>query len=352
MKKIISRYISTFLLFWGITFLFTLCKQKTDYSDYSMIPHFPSSDDDYYQADSLTGHFHKQNVVREFEWNEHPKGKIIMQTNNLGLRNDSDTEGKKEKNQFRVIITGDSHTDGVLNNNESVAYFLEQEFNHQYPSRKNEVLNAGNGYFGPQNYLGVYYKFQNFNPDLFIITIYTGNDFLDAIRIEVENGRLNVPERPKDYCDKLWEVDGLYIGFTGQYLNQLKFFETFQEYRDTALLITQKSLLKIKDLCLKDHTKMLVVLLPSKIDTEPQTDKIRIDEIFELMNFDESHLTKNREMVLALIQWLEQNDIFYTDLYETYSQSNKELFWKADYHVNIDGHEKMANEIINNVYFN
>lgn len=325
---------------------------KNDDTNYLLKSHFPSSDDDYYQADSLAGHFHKPNVVREFEWKEHPMGKIIMQTNNLGLRNDGDTERGKEKNQFRVIVTGDSHTDGVLNNNESVAFFLEEGLNNLLPTRKNEVLNAGNGYFGPQNYLGVYYKYQSFNPDMFIVTIYTGNDFLDAIRIEAENERLTVPERPKDYYDKLWEVDGLYSGFTGQYLNQLKFFDTFQEYRDTALLITQKSLLKIKDLCLQYNTQFMVVLLPTKIDTEPQTDIVRIDEVFALMNYNESQLNKNREMVLSLEKWLQQNEITFIDLQSSYSNANEELFWKSDYHVNIAGHKLMANEILTSISIN
>lgn len=337
------------LIIIGISAIF-FCKK--DNTNYLLKSHFPSSDDDYYQADSLAGHFHKPNVVREFNWEEHPNGKIVMKTNNTGLRNDNDTKVQKDKNQFRVVVTGDSHIDGVLNNNESVAFFLDEGLNNQYPERQNEVLNAGNGYYGPQNYLGVYHKFQTYKPDIFIVTIYTGNDFLDAIRIEAENGRLSVPERPKGYYDKLWEIDGLYTGFTGQQLNQLKFFETFPNYADTALMITQKNLKKINKLCHQNHTTFLVVLLPTKIDTEPQTDQSRIDEVFEMMNFNESHLQKNRKMVLDLTQWLEQNDMNFIDLYDTYRQSNKELFWKADYHVNIDGHEIMANEILTSIGIN
>lgn len=320
---------------------------KRDNSNYALKPHFPSSDNDYYQADSFAGHFHKPNVVRDFKWTEHPDGKIIMQTNNIGLRNDGDIKVKKDKNQFRVIITGDSHVDGVVKNNESVAFFLAEGLNKLYPAKNTEVLNAGNGYFGPQNYLGVYQKFEDFNPDIFIVTIYTGNDFLDAIRIEAENGRLNVPERPAGYYDKLWEIDGLYTGFTGQQLNQLKFFDTYPGYVDTALFFTQQSLLEINKLCNKNKTTFLAVLLPTKIDTEPQTDSARIDEVFEIMNFNQSHLQKNRQMVEMLISWLEQNDINYIDLKEAFINSNEELFWKSDYHINVNGHKKIAEEILN-----
>ncbi len=337
------------VLFLGII-LIVFCKKEK--SENPLKPHFPSSDDDYYQADSICGHFHKPNVTREFEWKEHPSGKIVMKTNNLGLRNNKDTEVKKENNQFRVLITGDSHVDGVLNNDESVASFLEQNLNKLYPIQKNEVLNAGNGYFGPQNYLGVYHKFQDYHPDVFIVIIYTGNDFLDAIRIEAENGRLNVPDRPKGYYDKLWEIDELYSGFTGQYLNQLKFFETFPSYIDTSLLITQQSLLQIKKLCKKNQSSLLVVLLPTKIDTEPQTDQTRIDEVFEIMSFNASHLQKNRQMVVLLTTWFEQNEVTYIDLQESFKKSNEELSWKADYHINVAGHKAIAEEILKIEFIN
>ena len=158
-----------FIIVLAITIIVLFKKENTNTY---LKPHFPLSDADYYQADSLTGHFHKPYVIREFEWKEHLTDEIIMKTNNLGLRSDKDTEMKKANNLFRVLITGDSHIDGVVNNNESIAYFLENGLNKLYSIRKHEVLNAGNGYFGPQNYLGVYNKFKIYNPDVFVVIIY------------------------------------------------------------------------------------------------------------------------------------------------------------------------------------
>jgi hypothetical protein len=308
-----------FIIVLAITIIVLFKKENTNTY---LKPHFPLSDADYYQADSLTGHFHKPHVIREFEWKEHLSGKIIMKTNNVGLRSDTDTEIIKTENLFRVLITGDSHIDGVLNNNESIAYSLEYGLNYLY------------------------------NPDVFVVIIYTGNDFLDAIRIEAENGRLNVPDRPNGYYDNLWEIDDLYIGFTGQYLNQLKFFETFPKYTDTALHIMQQNLFKIKKLCEKNGSSLLIALLPTKIDTEPQTDETRIDEVFKIMNFNASHLQKNRKMIISLTAWLEKNYITYIDLQETFKKSDKELFWKTDYHINMSGHKAIADKILSSGFIN
>ena len=88
MKKKSSRKLLLISILGKI--IFTACADNSLNSE--LRPHFPSSDDDYYQADSLTGHFHKPNVTRDFKWVEHPDGKIIMKTNNVGLRNDFDCQ--------------------------------------------------------------------------------------------------------------------------------------------------------------------------------------------------------------------------------------------------------------------
>jgi len=312
---------------------------------------FPSGDADYYQADSLAGHFHKSNVTRDFKWPEHPLGKIMMKTNNLGFRSDVKTEKNKPPGTVRIIITGDSHTDGVIYNSESVASRLEEMLQEKYPEKKYEALNAGNGYFGPQNYFGVYRKFSSLKPDVFIVIIYTGNDFLDGIRIESENGRLSVPARSGSYYEDLWKVDKLYSGFTGQFLNQLKFFKSYLKFTDTAMHIMKDNLEKINILCKKNNTRFLIVLLPSKIDTEAQTDSIRISEVFRIMKYDQQDIIENKKMTENLAAWLSERQIPFVDLFPSFKSSEKELFWKADYHVNHLGHEEMAKQIMMNSSF-
>ena len=187
--------------------LFTIilsCLKKSQSSQGELKSSFPAGDANYYQADSLAGHFHKPNVTRDIKWPEHPLGKIVMKTNNMGFRCDESTGIKKPEGTIRILITGDSHTDGVIYNSESVAARLEELLKKQQPGKDFEALNAGNGYFGPQNFLGVYRKFSSLESDIFIVIIYTGNDFLDGIRIESENGRLSVPARSDSYYEDLW----------------------------------------------------------------------------------------------------------------------------------------------------
>jgi RNase H-fold protein (predicted Holliday junction resolvase) len=328
------------------------CQNKSKSPATALKSSFPSGDKDYYQADSLTGHFHKPNVTRDFKWPEHPLGKVIMKTNNLGFRSDATTEIEKAEGTIRIIITGDSHTDGVIYNSESVASRLEEMLREKYPEKKFEALNAGNGYFGPQNYFGVYRKFLSLKPDVFTVIIYTGNDFLDGIRIETENDRLSVPARSDNYYEDLWKVDKLYSGFTGQFLNQVKFFKSYPQFTETAMKIMKDNLEKIDIICKKNNTRFLIVLLPSKIDTEAQTDSTRISEVFRIMNYDQQDVIENKKMTENLSALLAEKQIPFVDLFSSFKSSEKELFWKADYHVNHLGHEEMAKQIMMAGFFN
>ncbi len=339
------------LIFLAFLIFFSSCKNRNSGTSADLKPSFPNAESDYYCPDTVAGHFHNPDTKRDVKWPEHPSGRILMKTNNLGFRKDSPTLVKKSPETIRIIITGDSHTDGVIYNSESVAARLEEMLELKHPENNYELLNAGTGYFGPQNYLGVYQKFLNLQPDYFIVIVYTGNDFLDGIRIESENSRLVVPERKDDYYQDLWKVDKQYPGFTGQYLNQVKFFKSFPQFTETAMMIMKENLEKINILCKKNDTRLLVVLLPSKIDSEFSTDSARITEVFRTMKFTEKDIPENRKFTDSLKDWMANENLPYVDLLEPFQQSDQELFWKADYHVNHLGHEEMAKQIMVSGFF-
>jgi hypothetical protein len=47
-------------------------------------------------------------------WPEHPEGGFRMVVNNKGLRENEDTQIQKADQAFRILVTGDSHIDGVV----------------------------------------------------------------------------------------------------------------------------------------------------------------------------------------------------------------------------------------------
>jgi hypothetical protein len=103
----------------------------------------PFSNTDNNVRDSMAGHIHKPHLVGELTWPEHPQGAIRYVTNNLGFRKDSDTTECKGSGVYRILVTGDSHTDGVVYNSESFPNRLETMLNLSSKKLTYEVINGG-----------------------------------------------------------------------------------------------------------------------------------------------------------------------------------------------------------------
>lgn len=296
-------------------------------------------------ADPVAGHVHRPDARRDFTWPEHPTGRMVQVTNNMGFREDGPTMLRPEKGVPRVLITGDSHVDGVVYNKESFPNQLEEMLAQE--GRRCEVINAGAGYYGPQNYLGVLRRSIDLAPTVFIATIYTGNDLLDAVRIEAENGRLDVPERKDDYYQDLWSVDEKYPGFTGQVINQAKFFRSFPQFRDTAVAITLRAFHAMHDLCRAHRIPFRVVLLPTALDVEPEQDSARVPEVLRMMDMTMDDLRPANTMADRVRSGIEAMGVPVTDLRANWHHpSDGPYYWKADLHLNVRGHAAAARAML------
>jgi hypothetical protein len=118
----------------------------------------------------------------DLEFPEHPDGHFSYRGNNLGFREDQDTKIEKS-DSLRIVVLGDSHTDGVCWNRESYANRLELYLNREDPGRGYEVINAGTGKYSPFQYLRAYQcRVKPLHPDVVIVGFYIGNDFFDMYR--------------------------------------------------------------------------------------------------------------------------------------------------------------------------
>lgn len=305
----------------------------------------------YYIYDYVAGHLHREHAKRVYNWDEYTKGAIVLQTNNLGFREDNDTSEHKSKGIVRILVTGDSHIDGVVNNTESFANRLEFRLNRGLTTPGYECINGGVGHFGPQNYSGFLKRFLYLKPDVFFVVIYTGNDFIDAICIEEFHQRLKTKKRPDGYLEKLTAANKIIDGNLAQAINQVYFFKAHPHLKDKALEITKTHLEIITKMCKDNNIKLIVALLPTKTDVEPNTDAERIKAANEILQLTDTDLAVNRHLAISLAAWLEMKKINYIDLYEHMKNKDRTLFWKKDHHLNTDGHELMADIIYSSFKF-
>lgn len=316
-----------------------------------MLP-FPESQLDYYRLDDVAGHLHLPNLDRHVDWPEHPDGGFELRTNNLGFREDAPTTLAKPPGTIRILVTGDSHTDGVVANSESFANRLEDLLNSADGDARFEVLNGGHGHYGPQNYLGILERFLELDLDHFVVVFYVGNDFLDAVAEAWVRGQVELPDRPEGYMDRLEKAQSLSSAAVSQSLNQVYLLHTFPKLEGLSLDITVDVFHTISQLCDERGIGLYTVLLPTKAEVEPETDHDTADAAVAL-GLEPRDLRLSRRLATRLETALEDLGIPVLDLYPAFDKSTDELFWKRDHHLDAAGHrlaaevffEKFGNEL-------
>lgn len=297
---------------------------------------FLKVESDYYVPDVLAGHVHKPYAKREYVWDEHEKGKIVLRTNNLGFREDADTEITKPEHTVRILVTGDSQTDGVVYNTESFPNLLEQKLNSTPDAPRFEVINGGTGYYTFQNYAGFLQKYLYLKPDYFIVAIYTGNDFMEAIAAAVKRGQLAPRNTP--FWDRL-KLRAAPAPLVSQALNQIIYFKSSPQMKTESLEIAQQQLKEISETCFRNKIRFSVVFLPTKLDVEDRSYLLEVKNSFGLTD---AEANLNQDLKASLIMWLERQNVKYLDMTGYMRGSSDALFWRKDYHLNVKGHQLVS----------
>ncbi len=311
--------------------------QSTDSQNLEYVEQRPflTREVDYYQADPLVGHVHLPNARREFEWQEHPRGEIVFRTNNLGFREDADTEPQARQGVERVLVTGDSHIDGVVWNQESYPNLLEGLL--QVDGQEVEVLNGAAGYYSPYNYRRLLEKHAGLGLSTVIVTFYTGNDFLESGVVLESTGHAN--NRPEDYWPTFNSLPKRLRQVAGQHLNQTFYLNTFphmqQETLDFAIGELEAMSLHATDL----GATIIVLLLPSKLDVE--SNERDLAEAGEALKLEDEQLRINQTMTERLKGRLQTAGIPYIDLLPL-MRGRSNLYWERDHHLSLEGHRVIA----------
>jgi len=342
-KGIIVSTVATLLALavanWGYQAYRHHLKQAKKY-----VPHFLIAEADWYREDDIVGFVHQPNAKRVRDWPEHPKGEIVFRTNNTGFREDSDTMAEKAPGVVRVLVTGDSHTDGVVYNEDSFANRLEARLKALEGPGKYEVINGGSGYYGPLQYYRFAKKYFALKPDVYVVAIYMGNDILDAASlVEQEKGG---NKRPDGYYELLKSQAALREGAVWQGLNQIYYFKTFPHMLDESLERTADLFARIKDLCDEQKIPLLVVLIPTKVDVEWNSDREVLDRIKAGLSLSDEDVRLNERIKDRLAQRLASMGIHYVDMLDAMRKDGRKMFWTSDYHLDTDAHDLVATKLL------
>ncbi len=254
---------------------------------------------------------------------------FVLRTNAQGFREDLPTPLLPETGVFRVIALGDSHTDGVATNAQTWPNVLEQELVEKAGYRSVEVINAGVGYYGPDQWADLGLELQALQPSLYIVAMYLGNDFLDAVAEGERRGELRF-QRPSNWWPRLERVAKGAPGPVHQALNQQALFAHFPDLMGPAVERTERALVRLGT----SGVPVWVVPLPPRVELSPETPEMLAWEAELELKPEHRRLHQRLEVDLReAIEGSNSPRFTWIDPRPALEPLGPEAYWPEDHHL-------------------
>jgi lysophospholipase L1-like esterase len=332
----------------------------------------------------LIKYVHPPNLNVRILLNEHPKGYFDLRTNNQGLREDADSVYENSGEKLRILVLGDSHTDGTVFNQETYPNQVERIL--AYDGTAVEVLNAGvAGYSTLDELLWFIYFGRKYTPDIVLLGVYVGNDLVelsgfDLVRISSDwdvfiDGELHQPvaqsakEKLQEWSDHSYLITMAKFGFRAfvrpefkgedakahricrgcywQSLNQIYRFRKSGITLDNALSRFENVLIELERSVQITGSKFVVLFIPTKRQVEgEESDAQRYELAAETLMIPEDERDFNDIVLQRMQKVCDENDIKYINLlpemHETFMETGMPYYYYADWHLNPEGHLVLA----------
>ncbi|MEO6711406.1 MAG: SGNH/GDSL hydrolase family protein [Planctomycetota bacterium] len=303
-------------------------------------------------VDPWCGKLWKPNIHFTMVFPEHPDKAIHFDTNSRSMREDTDPLATKPA--LRVLVAGDSHTDGVCNNSESfpnlTEAWLRTRAEMQAKARGQtldpssiEVLNAGKGTHSFFNYLGVLEKNLDLQPDVFVVNIYGGNDFEEVLspwHFFFNKG--NRPPGAARYEAEITAAVKVRKPALAQAMISVKYFDANPDQKAVAVQAASDIFVQIQALCRERGIRLIVLYLPPWQDVEPNKPEVQLRQLLNALKLEPKALASTGEMADQLLARLSDLGIETVDLRPTIRAAPKSAYWSTDWHINLLGHQLIA----------
>ncbi|MCZ6598503.1 MAG: SGNH/GDSL hydrolase family protein [Planctomycetota bacterium] len=283
------------------------------------------------------------NMNASQKFSEHPDRGWVVRTNSLGMRDD---EPLSEKPDLRVLVTGDSHTQGVCRGDETFANRLEAMLGESHPDRVVEVLNAGVGAYNLYNYLGVLEKHAGLEPDVFVVAVYGGNDFEGALALYLYFTRGKLVGPPRRYSEARKEAMRVARGATAQAANQLLLFKQRPALALHAAEAARQVTDEVARLCEERGIALIFVYIPSAIEVQPELYRGPFEQVGELLDLELEDVAVTTRVADAWLEHVEALSLPALDLRPAFRAESEPLYWHRDWHMNVLAHERIAELLV------
>jgi len=294
--------------------------------------------------DRQTISWERPNYDSRRRFKEHPRGSWQVELNDMGFRKAVDV--RRTKPDLRILVAGDSHTAGIVPSEEQFANLLESKLAVLAPELTIEGLNGGKGGFHFYNYVGTLEKFLHLEPDVFVMTVFGGNDFAGSVStFRYFNRMAPSSAPPKAERQLLQELGEKASGLVAQDLNQLVLFRWQPESAKIAATAARQALTTIDGICREQGIEFLVVYIPPCSDVQPEHIKKRIDNAVRLFDLTPDELAITSRLADGFLAFAEASEIRCIDMRPIFETSEEPCYWLSDLHINTLGHRLIADEL-------
>ncbi len=307
---------------------------------------FPPIQRERYVYDEVCNFRFRANKRVDVVFEEHPQGGYSVGTNSAGFLKDAEL---LEDPDLRVLVTGDSHTAGVCDNSENLTAVLEAGLRGQHEGRAIEVLNGGCGFYTFYQYLGVLERCLALEPDVFVVVVFGGNDFLEVCRLRHYFARTERQKPDLDYWSRLKafhkSVDGA-GPWMSQGLSQLFYFAEMPEEERLALESTELAIREIVELCRANDIAPVFAYVPPMWDVQLERYDPEFPRLREEIALGERGLAGAEPCAQVLSRVLKELDVPCADLRPEFRAAAEKLYWDTDQHINVRAHALVAEALL------
>lgn len=288
---------------------------------------------------------YRPNLRQVIPFAERPEGEWVFRTNSAGLR--EDVELARSRPDLRIVVAGDSQTEGVCSNDESWPNLLEAGLARAAPGRGVEVLNTGKAGYHVYNYLGVLEKYLALEPDLFVVGLYGGNDFAEAMILHHYFRRTPRPSCASCDEDAMIEVrSDVTVGYHTQALRQVQTFRHHPEEREAGLEAALATLAECARLCSERGIGFLLVHVPPMVDAQPRFLGDDLDRSLEVYRLERADLAISGDLADRALAFAAGRGVSTLDLREVFAKVERQLYWNRDHHLSVAGNHVVAGVLV------
>ena len=284
-------------------------------------------------------HAHKPGLDVVVPWEEHPAGQWRFCTNAQGLREDDElSDGPWD---LRILVTGDSHTEGFCDNRDSFANLLEAALRRR-SGRPVDVVNAGDGAYSFHNYLGVLEKHLDLRPDVFAMCFYAGNDFVEVLPPHAWFARTALPRETEEQVAQRKLANRISGSAFVQVTRSLTWFRDHPELEQTALAAALDLCERAQAICLREGIELVVLCLPDPMAVDRQSHAELFERLERELELDSAALATNTRLGRELLARLAARGVRTLDLTAAFASGAGPYFWRKDLHLSVAGHAAVA----------